>query len=62
MADTSFRAGFSLLRNPVCRSVIATFEDVEQAYLEHAESPVELWFEAKTDPFDPGHFGEKALD
>ena len=34
---------------------IATFEDVEQSYLEHAESPVELWFEAKTDPFDPSH-------
>ncbi len=31
---------------------IATFEEVEQAYLEHAGSPAELWFEAKTDPFD----------
>ena len=32
---------------------IATFEEVEQAYLACAEPPLELWFEAKTDPFDP---------
>lgn len=31
---------------------IATFEEVEQAYLDCTQSPVELWFEAKTDPFD----------
>jgi len=31
---------------------IATFQEIEKAFLENAEPDAELWFEAKTDPFD----------
>ena len=31
---------------------IPTFAEIEAAYLDHPESTAQLWFEAKTDPFD----------